>query len=94
MEDPSNFLRQSYITKREMHEVVMQTAEPDSTREATERIMKILDSTYAKADLENIVANNNHLNAEKRTLLLIRIEDFKYLFDGTLGDWATEPVDL
>ena len=34
------------------------------------------------------------MNAEERTLLLILIEDIKYLFDGTLGNWATEPVDL
>ena len=33
-------------------------------------------------------------NAEERNLLLSIIEDFEDLFDGTLGDWATDPVDL
>ena len=33
-----------------MREVAMHTAEPVSTREATERLVKILDITYAKAD--------------------------------------------
>ena len=33
----------------------MQTAEPASTREATERMIKILDSTYEKSDLEQVV---------------------------------------
>ena len=38
-----------------MSEVVMQTVEPASTWEATERMVKILDSTYAKAYLEHVV---------------------------------------
>ena len=33
-----------------MREVVMQTAEPVSIREATERLVKILDITYANED--------------------------------------------
>ena len=57
-------------------------------------MLKIHESTYAKADLEQVVANAIHMNAEERTLLLILLGDFKDLFDGTLGDWATEPVDL
>ena len=40
-----------------MCKVVIQTAQPASTREANERLVNILDSTYAKADLEQ-VANN------------------------------------
>ena len=35
IKDSSNFLGQSDLTKREMREVVMQTSEPASTREAT-----------------------------------------------------------
>ena len=72
----------------------MQTAEPASTRENTKRIMKILDSTYMKADLEQLVANTSQLNAEERILLLSLLKDFKDLFYGTLGNWATEPIDL
>ena len=77
-----------------MRELVMQNVEPASTLEDTERMVKILDSTSAKSDLEQVVANASQLNAEERTLLLSLIEDFEYLFGGTLGDWATEPVDL
>ena len=72
----------------------MQTAELDSTRDATERIVKIIDSTYVKDDLNQVANNATQLNAEERTLLLSLLEEFKDLFDGTLGDWATEPVDL
>ena len=52
MKEPINLLGQSNLTKREMREVVMQIAEPASTREATERMVKILDSIYANADLK------------------------------------------
>ena len=77
-----------------MRKVVMQTSEPASTWEATKRMMKILDSTYAKADLKGVVDNNIQMNAEEINLLHNLLEYFKDLFDGTLGNWATEPVDL
>ena len=51
MKEPSSLLGQSDLTKREMREVVMQTSEPASTREATEQMVNIIDNTYAKADL-------------------------------------------
>ena len=87
-------LGQSDLTKREILEVVMQTTEPASTQEATERMVKILDITYTKAELEHVVSNASQLNAEERTLLLSLLEEFKDLFDGNLGDWSTEPVNL
>ena len=63
MKDSRNLLGKSDLTKREIREVVMQTAEPASTREATERMVKILNSTYAKEYLEQVV-NDSQLNAE------------------------------
>ena len=56
-------------------------------------MVKILDSKDEKADIEQVV-NASQLNAEERTFLLSLFEYFEDLFDGTLGDWATEPVDL
>ena len=38
-------------------------------------MVKILDITYAKADLKQVV-NGSQLNSEERTLLLILLEDF------------------
>ena len=72
----------------------MQTAEPVSTREATEILLKILDITYAKAYLKQVAYNSTQLNYEERTKLLRILEYFYEFFDGTLGDWDTEPVDL
>ena len=93
MKESRNLLGQSDLTKREMREVVMQTAEPASTWEATDIMVKIIYITYAKADLEQVV-NDIQMNAEERNLLPSLLEDFEDLFYGTLGDWDTEPVDL
>ena len=94
MKEPISFLGKYDSTKREMRKVVMQTAEPDSTREATGLMVKIFNSTYAKADLKQVVDNSTQQNFEEITLLLILLEEFMGLFDVTLCDWATESVDL
>ena len=57
-------------------------------------MVKILDITYARAYLKQVVDNASQLNVEENTLLLILLEDSEDLFDGTLGNWASEPVDL
>ena len=72
----------------------MQTVYPVYTREATESLVKIIYSTYAKLDLEQIAARADHLKAEERTQLLRLYEYFEELFDGNLGDWYTSLVDL
>ena len=77
-----------------MCEVIVQNVEPSSTRKATKRMIKILDITYVKAELKQVVDNATQLNAEKRTKLLSILKECKDLFDGTLGDWATDTVEL
>ena len=49
-------------------------------------MVKILDSTYAKAYINQVANNATHLNSEEITLLLRLLEDFGDLFDGTLGN--------
>ena len=72
-----------------------QTAEPIATQEATERIVKILDSKYEKADLDEVAANAEQLNKPQQRKLLSLLKDFEDLFDGTLGHWEeTEPIDI
>ena len=48
MKEPIGLIGKTYIISRGIREVVMQTAEPVSTGGATERLVKILNSTYAK----------------------------------------------
>ena len=54
----------------------MQNAGTDSTREATERMFKILYSTYAKADLKQVADNATQLNAEERAQSLVILKEF------------------
>jgi hypothetical protein len=69
--------------------------EPASTRNATKRVVEILDAKYDKADLPSIVKNNcAHLSMPHCNLLLVLLLKFKELFDGTLGDWKLLPVSF
>eukprot|EP00804_Cyclotella_cryptica_P004308 CCRYP_013506-RA/>CCRYP_013506-RA protein AED:0.46 eAED:0.46 QI:0/-1/0/1/-1/1/1/0/116 len=69
--------------------------EPQSTQEATQPVVKILDANYKKADLQSIVCTNcTHLWLQDQNSLLELLTEFEELFDGTLGDWNTEPVSF
>ncbi len=69
--------------------------EPKSTLEATQQVVKILDAKYEKADLNAVEADNcKHLSVPVREKLLKLLTKFKDLFDGTLGNYYTEPVSL
>ena len=54
----------------------MQAAELVSTRESTERLMKILEDTYVKAELEHLSDNETQINDEERTKLLRLLQYF------------------
>ena len=94
MKEQSGLLGKPYLSQNKMLQVVMQTAEPASVKEVTDRLVKILDSTYVNSDLKQVVDNTTHLNAAERTQLIRILKYFEDLFDGTLGDWYTDPVDL
>ena len=55
--EPSGLLGKSDLTSCKMCEVIIHTAEPVSTREATEILIKILDIIYAKADHKQAADN-------------------------------------
>ena len=67
--------------------------EPISTREETKRTIEILDANYKKADLPAILKENcSHLNKSQKHKFLRLLLDYEELFDGTLGDFQTDPV--
>ena len=69
--------------------------DPQSTSQETERSVKILDAKYEKAELPEVLKNNcAHLSAKDQQKLLELLLEFEELFDGTLGDWDTEPVSF
>ena len=65
-----------------------------ATREDTYRMVKFLDSTYAKSYLEQVSDNLVQMNADKRIKLLSLLNEFDDFFDGNIREWDTEPVDL
>jgi hypothetical protein len=61
--------------------------EPQSTQDAIECAMRILDAKYNKADLQSVVRDNcKHLSADQQKKLLQLLKKYESLFDGTLGD--------
>ncbi len=66
--------------------------EPKSTKEATNRVVRILDANYKKANLQEVVDTCTHLSPEDKNMLLELLTEYEPLFDGTLGAWKTMPV--
>ena len=92
--EPSCLLGQTDLTSCNMHQVIMQTTEPVSTREATDRLVKILESTYEKEYLKQVSDKATQMIAEEITELIRLLKYFEDVFDGTLGYWDIDPVDL
>jgi hypothetical protein len=51
------------------------------------RTKRILDASYAPANLKAIVASATHLNKDERKSLYALLTQYKDLFDGKLGTW-------
>ena len=56
--------------------------------------MKILDAKYQKANLDAYLNLSSHLDASQKSNLKSLLLKYEPLFDGSLGDWKTDPVDL
>ena len=82
------------LTQKELRAVISNTNEPIATQEATERMIKILDSNYKKANLPEVVAGATHLDKNQKKMLLELLIKYEDLFDGKLGTWKTDPVDF
>ena len=55
MKEPVGLLGKQHLNKRNIHKVGMQISEPASTREATEMLVTILNITYVKSDLKQVI---------------------------------------
>jgi hypothetical protein len=61
--------------------------EPDALHEEADKMSKILDAKYQKADLKNIAEITKGLTEEPQTQLWQFLNKYENLFDGTLGNW-------
>ena len=68
--------------------------DPDGLMEDTERLKKILDAKYEKADLEQVCAAQKQLSKQQQDKLHALLSQFDDLFDGTLGVWKGTQVKL
>ena len=73
--------------------VVIHNSEPASNIEATERLLKILESTYVKSNLYKVDAAEFQIDKDQYKKLLIILTEFYDLLYGTLGKWDTTTVD-
>ena len=90
MKDPS-----SLTTSHQIYTLFESSTEPESTKSALKRTTHILDAKYEKADLEKIMSDEcSHLDDVEKEALLSLLQRYETLFDGTLGDFKTEPVHL
>ena len=89
MQNPDHF-RENLL--EEFEEELFLMHDPDTTE--AERIQRIVDVKYSPANLEEEVKKADLLNKQEQQELLKLLKKFEPLFDGTLGDWKTKPVDL
>ena len=95
MRNIDNLSQKSKIEKAWSLNNSVMVHEPESTLVATNRVVHILDANYEKADLQSVVRDNcKHLALHEQNKLLDLLTEYEDLFDGTLGDWKTEPVSL
>ena len=69
-------------------------AESESVKDSMSRLTRILDANYDTPVLEDEVAKMTHLNPIQRNLLLALLKKNEDLFDGQLGDWTGDPVEI
>lgn len=61
---------------------------------AVERLKKILDAKYEAADLDKIADTALHLSVDEREELRALLHKHEALFDGKLGNWTGEELDI
>ena len=96
--DPQDFNSDNEPQVEEAHSQ-MKNDENDPTlshhvKQSASRASKILDASYKKADVPEIINNLNHLNNKGKNKLEKLLTKFEYLFHGTLGNFDWEPAEL
>ena len=90
MRDPSTLRSLESIDTLENE--IFSMHDPDTTEAA--RIQSIIDIKYAPQDIDGIANECVHLTETERSGLRKLLHKFEDLFDGTLGTWKTDPIDL
>ena len=92
---PMNRTKLSKNIKKELNAIFQLATEPKTVQQATERVSRILDASYEKANLVEVVDKHCcHLSKDRRNTILKLLLQYEDLFDGTLGEFHTNPVHL
>ena len=94
MKKPIQRTGQTNIIKIQIKQGVIHNVETDSTKDATERTVKILDINYLKNDLKETTDITTQLNTEEIKLILGLLKKFEDFFGGKVGHWETDQVEL
>ena len=62
--------------------------------DSMQRTCKILDANYQKSDLSKVVSDSKHFSGNKQSMLRDVLNKYEFLFNGTLVNWKTRPVDV
>ena len=81
-------------TKEIAYTLYKNTNEPEIIKSSNDHVLCILDVCYKKADLSSIAHEVETLNQVEQSKLLKVLENYKDLFNGTLGTLKTKPLKL
>lgn len=73
---------------------VMPSKDTVTTGEVQARVTRILDASYKKADLDEVVKSQTHLTTDEKFQLAKLLKKYEHLFDGTLGNWKGSGVSF
>src|SRR5210317_491788 len=66
--------------------------DPDTTE--IEHIQNILDAKYSPANIREEVDKCTKINSSEKEELLSLLNKYQDLFDGSLGEWQTQPIKI
>jgi len=61
---------------------------------ATARTTRKLDAHYEAANIDQIISTCHNLNTKQKQQLRNLLEEFIDLFDGTLGSWKDQQINI
>jgi hypothetical protein len=74
----------------------MSANEQQTLRDEYSHVTKILNSEYKQvsANLDDVIKTCENHNVEEQHQLKILLQKYEHLFDGTLGEFKMEPINL
>jgi hypothetical protein len=64
--------------------------EPQTLRDEYSWVTKIFDAEYKPASLDGVIKTCENIHVEEQHQLIILLQKYEHLFDGTLGEFNME----